>query len=126
MAPKVKNVGGSNGSRKGKTSRSSSGREPVQKFGKKAVQKYGWEWFKCQKEAKYMGEKFVNEVRLQSQFPVIYRTMIELGLRSGPVFLEPLDDDEGTVGEAIDDEEEDAVDEAANALMVFDGVDDEA
>ncbi|KAG5631167.1 hypothetical protein H5410_002884 [Solanum commersonii] len=52
--------------------------------------------------------------------------------RSGPTFLEPLDDDEGTADEAMDDdegtadeamddEEDDVVDEEANALMVFDG-----
>ncbi|KAH0679319.1 hypothetical protein KY284_020404 [Solanum tuberosum] len=45
---------------------------------------------------------------------------------TGPAFLEPLDDDEATVGEAMDDEEDDVVDEEANALMVFDGGDDEA
>ncbi|KAG5612368.1 hypothetical protein H5410_023649, partial [Solanum commersonii] len=40
--------------------------------------------------------------------------------RSGPAFMEPLDDDEATADEAMDDEEADAVDEDANALMVFD------
>ncbi|KAH0712285.1 hypothetical protein KY289_008244 [Solanum tuberosum] len=39
--------------------------------------------------------------------------------RSGPVFLEPLDDDEATADEAMDDEA-DVVDEEENALMVFD------
>ncbi|KAG5631166.1 hypothetical protein H5410_002883 [Solanum commersonii] len=81
MAPKVKNVMGSNHSRKGKTSGSSSAREPMQKNGKKVVQRYGWEWFECHKKVKYMGNEFVNEVRLQSQFPVTYQIMIELGLR---------------------------------------------
>jgi len=46
--------------------------------------------------------------------------------RTGPAFLEPLDDDEATADEAMDDEEDDAVDEEANALMVFDHGDDEA
>ncbi|KAH0669888.1 hypothetical protein KY285_024024 [Solanum tuberosum] len=41
--------------------------------------------------------------------------------RTGPAFLEPLDDDEATVDEAMDDDEaDDAVDDEANALMVFD------
>uniref|UniRef100_M1DV02 Uncharacterized protein n=1 Tax=Solanum tuberosum TaxID=4113 RepID=M1DV02_SOLTU len=44
----------------------------------------------------------------------------------GPAFLEPLDDHEATVDEAMDDEEEDAVDEETNALMVFDGGDEKA
>ncbi|KAH0757339.1 hypothetical protein KY290_020832 [Solanum tuberosum] len=44
--------------------------------------------------------------------------------RFDPAFLQPLDDDEATADEAMDDEEDDAVDEKANALMVFDsGVD---
>ncbi|KAG5581212.1 hypothetical protein H5410_051839 [Solanum commersonii] len=81
MAPKTKNVVGSKRNRKGETFGSSSAQEPVQKFGKKAVQRYGWEWFSCQQEAKYMGEEFMNEVRLQSQFPAIYHTVIQLGLR---------------------------------------------
>ncbi|KAH0758007.1 hypothetical protein KY290_021500 [Solanum tuberosum] len=81
MAPKAKNVAGSKRNRKGKKFGSSSDREPVQKFSKKVVQRYGWEWFACQQEAKYIGDEFVNEVRLQSQFPVIYQTVIELGLR---------------------------------------------
>uniref|UniRef100_M1DXH1 Putative plant transposon protein domain-containing protein n=1 Tax=Solanum tuberosum TaxID=4113 RepID=M1DXH1_SOLTU len=46
--------------------------------------------------------------------------------RTGPAFLEPLDDDEATDDEAMDDEEDDVVDEEANALMVFDRNDDEA
>uniref|UniRef100_M1DH11 Uncharacterized protein n=1 Tax=Solanum tuberosum TaxID=4113 RepID=M1DH11_SOLTU len=46
--------------------------------------------------------------------------------RTGPAFLEPLDDDEATADEAMDDEEDDDVDEEANALMVFDGGDNEA
>ncbi|KAH0761477.1 hypothetical protein KY290_017550 [Solanum tuberosum] len=46
--------------------------------------------------------------------------------RSGPTFLEPLDDDKATVDEAMDDEEDDDVDKETNALMVFDGGDDEA
>ncbi|KAH0689755.1 hypothetical protein KY289_017113 [Solanum tuberosum] len=62
MAPKTKNVAGSKRSRQGKISGSSSGREPVQKFGKKVMQSYGWEWFEYQREAKYMGDEFVNKV----------------------------------------------------------------
>uniref|UniRef100_M1DJ84 Uncharacterized protein n=1 Tax=Solanum tuberosum TaxID=4113 RepID=M1DJ84_SOLTU len=46
--------------------------------------------------------------------------------RTGPAFLEPLDDDEATADEAMDDKENDAVDEEANALIVFDLGDDEA
>ncbi|KAH0689203.1 hypothetical protein KY289_016561 [Solanum tuberosum] len=46
--------------------------------------------------------------------------------RSGPAFMEPFDDDEATADDAMDDSEDDAVDEEANALMVFDGSDDEA
>ncbi|KAH0679034.1 hypothetical protein KY284_020119 [Solanum tuberosum] len=81
MAPKVKNVAGSKRSRKGEASGSSSGREPIQKFDKKVVERYGWDWFSCQQEAKYIGDEFVNEVRLQSQFPDIYQTVNDLGLR---------------------------------------------
>uniref|UniRef100_M1E0W6 Putative plant transposon protein domain-containing protein n=1 Tax=Solanum tuberosum TaxID=4113 RepID=M1E0W6_SOLTU len=46
--------------------------------------------------------------------------------RSGPAFLDPLDDDEATFDEAMVEEVEDAADEVANAMMVFDGGDDEA
>uniref|UniRef100_M1DVE2 Uncharacterized protein n=1 Tax=Solanum tuberosum TaxID=4113 RepID=M1DVE2_SOLTU len=46
--------------------------------------------------------------------------------RTGPTFLEPLDDDEATADETVDEEEDDAVDQEANALMVFDRDDDEA
>ncbi|KAG5594823.1 hypothetical protein H5410_036055 [Solanum commersonii] len=38
--------------------------------------------------------------------------------RIGPAFLEPLDDNEATGDEAMDDEEDDADDEESNALMV--------
>ncbi|KAH0754921.1 hypothetical protein KY290_025191 [Solanum tuberosum] len=61
MAPKSKNVAGSKRSRKGEAPGSSSDREPVQKFGKKAVERYGWEWFECQREAKYIGDEFLKE-----------------------------------------------------------------
>jgi len=41
--------------------------------------------------------------------------------------LEPLDDDEATANEAMDDDEEGAaIDGEANALLVFDDGDDEA
>ncbi|KAH0761877.1 hypothetical protein KY290_017950 [Solanum tuberosum] len=247
MAPKTKNVAGSKRSRQGKISGSSSGREPVQKFGKKVMQSYGWEWFEYQREAKYMGDEFVNKVarvwlkivcsvllhakhlnesmmkfrnnmkwrfcygglitrflssegieeemvdmsvayhpdltgklvdvtRMKaldtSHRPVLSAQerqsrddsvmemmfgMAELQLRiggrpvtddemetladryllidsatfmckSGPAFLEPLnDDDDAIADEAMDDDEEGAaVDGGANALMVFDGGDDEA
>ncbi|KAG5571933.1 hypothetical protein H5410_061699 [Solanum commersonii] len=53
----------------------------MQKFGKNVVQRYGWEWFACKQKEKYMGDEIVNKVRLQSQFPIIYQTVIELGLR---------------------------------------------
>uniref|UniRef100_M1DCR7 Uncharacterized protein n=1 Tax=Solanum tuberosum TaxID=4113 RepID=M1DCR7_SOLTU len=47
--------------------------------------------------------------------------------KSGPAFMEPLDDDKATADEAMDDEEEDAdVADEANALMVFGGDNDEA
>ncbi|KAG5594766.1 hypothetical protein H5410_035998 [Solanum commersonii] len=88
MAPKVKNVASSKRSRKGEVFRSAN-QEPARKFGKKAVERYGWEWFECQRELKYIGDEYVNEVRLQSQFPVIYRTMVELGLRF--IFYQPGD-----------------------------------
>uniref|UniRef100_M1DCD9 Putative plant transposon protein domain-containing protein n=1 Tax=Solanum tuberosum TaxID=4113 RepID=M1DCD9_SOLTU len=81
MAPKAKNVAGSKRSRKGETSGSSNGREPMQKFGKKVVERYGWERFEWQREAKYIGYEFVNAVRLQLQFRDIYRIIHELGLR---------------------------------------------
>ncbi|KAH0689616.1 hypothetical protein KY289_016974 [Solanum tuberosum] len=49
--------------------------------------------------------------------------------KTGPAFVEPLDDDEPTADEAMDDADDadeaaDAADEA-NAFMVFDGGDDE-
>ncbi|KAG5581406.1 hypothetical protein H5410_052033 [Solanum commersonii] len=61
MAPKAKNVAGSKRSRKREAFESSSDWEPVQKFGKKAVERYRWEWFECQREAKYIGDEFVNK-----------------------------------------------------------------
>ncbi|KAG5600002.1 hypothetical protein H5410_031372 [Solanum commersonii] len=104
MAPKVRNVEGGAGfkrSRKGDTAGSSSSRTLFQKFGKQAVEQYGKEWFKCQKEAKYLGDEFVNE--------------------------ESLDDDEVTADEEMDEEDNDDVgDDDANALMVFNGADDVA
>ncbi|KAH0708909.1 hypothetical protein KY290_010426 [Solanum tuberosum] len=80
MDPKAKNVVGSKRSRRGEASRSSN-LEPVRKFGEKVIERYGWEWFECQREPKYIGNEYVNEVRLQSQFLVIYRIVLELGLR---------------------------------------------
>ncbi|KAG5629117.1 hypothetical protein H5410_000834 [Solanum commersonii] len=42
--------------------------------------------------------------------------------KTSPAFLEPLDDDVATANEAMDNEDDDdAVDEETNALMVFDG-----
>ncbi|KAH0658002.1 hypothetical protein KY289_026750 [Solanum tuberosum] len=42
--------------------------------------------------------------------------------RIGPAFQEPLDDDEATADEGMDDDEDDdGVNDDANALMVFDG-----
>ncbi|KAH0649907.1 hypothetical protein KY284_029819 [Solanum tuberosum] len=81
MAPKVNSVAGSKRSRQGEAFGSSSGWELVQKFGKKAVERDVWEWFECQREAKYIGDEFVNEVRLQSQFLDIYQIGHELSLR---------------------------------------------
>uniref|UniRef100_M1DNY0 Uncharacterized protein n=1 Tax=Solanum tuberosum TaxID=4113 RepID=M1DNY0_SOLTU len=47
--------------------------------------------------------------------------------RSGLAFLEPLDDDEATADEAMDEEDDaDVINEEANALMGFDGGDNEA
>uniref|UniRef100_M1D8E9 Uncharacterized protein n=1 Tax=Solanum tuberosum TaxID=4113 RepID=M1D8E9_SOLTU len=46
--------------------------------------------------------------------------------RTGPAFLEPLDNNEATADEAMDDEDDDVVDAEANALMVFDHDDDQA
>ncbi|KAG5599531.1 hypothetical protein H5410_030901 [Solanum commersonii] len=65
MAPKAKNVASFKWSRKGE--------DPVER--------YGWEWFECQRKLKYMINEYDYEVRLQSQFPVIYQTVLELGLR---------------------------------------------
>uniref|UniRef100_M1DNL5 Putative plant transposon protein domain-containing protein n=1 Tax=Solanum tuberosum TaxID=4113 RepID=M1DNL5_SOLTU len=88
MAPKPKNVAGSKRSRKGEASRSGN-REPAQKFGKKAVKEYGLMWFDCLREPKYMGDEYVDEVRLQSQFPAIYMTIVELELEF--IFAHPGD-----------------------------------
>ncbi|KAG5580894.1 hypothetical protein H5410_051521 [Solanum commersonii] len=80
MAPKAENVAGSKRSRMGKAS-GSGNREPTQKFRKKAVKAYGLLWFDCQQEPKYMGDKYVDEVRLQTQILAMYRTVVELGLK---------------------------------------------
>lgn len=39
------------------------------------------EWFEVYREGNYMGEEYVDEVRLKSQFPKMYQTMLYLGLR---------------------------------------------
>ncbi|KAG5611166.1 hypothetical protein H5410_022447 [Solanum commersonii] len=78
MAPKTRNVEGSVGSSEIVRVRLSG---LHQKFGKKVAERYGHEWFECQKEAKYLGDEYVNEVRLQTQFPIIYNTVNALGLR---------------------------------------------
>lgn len=44
-----------------------------------AVENHREEWFECQKEAKYLGDEYVNELRLQFKFPYIYETMCNLG-----------------------------------------------
>ncbi|KAG5582081.1 hypothetical protein H5410_052708, partial [Solanum commersonii] len=80
MALKAKNMAGAKWSRKGGAS-GSENRELPQKFGKKTVQQYGLTWFDCQRKPKYMGDEYVDEVRLQSQFLGIYRTVVGLGLR---------------------------------------------
>ncbi|KAG5572909.1 hypothetical protein H5410_062675 [Solanum commersonii] len=83
MAPKGKNVDGGAGSkrsRKGDVFSSSSSQTPSQKFGKQAVEQYSKEWFECQKEAKYLGDEYVNEVRLQVEFPIIHEIVCNLGL----------------------------------------------
>ncbi|KAG5590602.1 hypothetical protein H5410_041116 [Solanum commersonii] len=79
MAPKENNVAGSKWSRKGEAS-GSGNREPAKKFEKKAVKEYGLLWFDCQWEPKYMGDEYVDKIRLQTQFLAIYRTVLELGL----------------------------------------------
>ncbi|KAG5591445.1 hypothetical protein H5410_041959 [Solanum commersonii] len=61
MAPKAKNMAGSKRSRKGEAS-GFENREPARKFGKKAIERYGWKWFDCQREAKYMGDAYVDSV----------------------------------------------------------------
>uniref|UniRef100_M1DZ68 Uncharacterized protein n=1 Tax=Solanum tuberosum TaxID=4113 RepID=M1DZ68_SOLTU len=74
MAPKGKNVDGGAGSkrsRKGDVFGSSSSQTPSQKFGKQAVEQYGKEWFECQKEAKYLGDEYVNEAQDMSHGPVL-------------------------------------------------------
>uniref|UniRef100_M1E0K3 Putative plant transposon protein domain-containing protein n=1 Tax=Solanum tuberosum TaxID=4113 RepID=M1E0K3_SOLTU len=80
MAPKAKNVAGSKRSTKGKAF-GSGNREPTQKFRKKVVKAYGLLWFDCQREPKYMGDEYVDEVRLQTQIPAMYRTIVKLGLK---------------------------------------------
>uniref|UniRef100_M1DS99 Uncharacterized protein n=1 Tax=Solanum tuberosum TaxID=4113 RepID=M1DS99_SOLTU len=174
MAPKAKNVVGSKRSRNGEASGFGSW-EPVQKFGKKAVERYGWEWFECQREPKYMGDKYVHEgieeevldltiafhsdltgklvdvtrtkchgknvrygIVADRRTPITDEEMENMAdrypltesvsflCRTGPAFLEPLDDDEATADEMMDDAKDDADDEKVNALMVFDGGDNEA
>ncbi|KAG5611602.1 hypothetical protein H5410_022883 [Solanum commersonii] len=61
MAPKAKNVAGSKRSRKGAFG--SSNREPTQKFRKNAVKAYGLLWFDYQRDPKYMGNEYVDELR---------------------------------------------------------------
>ncbi|KAH0725397.1 hypothetical protein KY284_001262 [Solanum tuberosum] len=62
---------------------------------------------------------------LVDRYPLIDSTAFLC--KSGPAFLEPLDDDEATADEAMDDDEEGAiVDGEANALIMFDGGDNEA
>ncbi|KAG5616790.1 hypothetical protein H5410_016614 [Solanum commersonii] len=41
--------------------------------------------------------------------------------KTGPAFLEPLDDNEANADKATNDEKDDDVDEEMNVLMVFDG-----
>uniref|UniRef100_M1DPQ9 Uncharacterized protein n=1 Tax=Solanum tuberosum TaxID=4113 RepID=M1DPQ9_SOLTU len=93
MAPKARNVASGAGftrNRNGEASGSSSSGEPFQKFGKKVVERYGHEWFD--------GQKRQNTLEMSTS------------MRTGPAFQEPLDDDE----------EDDGVNDDANALMVFD------
>ncbi|KAG5632614.1 hypothetical protein H5410_004331 [Solanum commersonii] len=52
---------GSKCSRKGDVVGSFISRVPFQKFVKQVVEQYGKKWFKCQKEAKYLDDAFVNE-----------------------------------------------------------------
>ncbi|KAH0773550.1 hypothetical protein KY290_010687 [Solanum tuberosum] len=80
MAPKARYVVGSKWSRKGEAS-GFDNRVPAQKFRKKAVKAYGLLWLDCQREPKYMGDEYVDEIRLQTQFSAIYRTVAELGLK---------------------------------------------
>jgi hypothetical protein len=39
------------------------------------------DWFESQKEAKYMGDEYVNEGRLQAEFPRIHEMVYNLGLQ---------------------------------------------
>ncbi|KAG5609803.1 hypothetical protein H5410_021084 [Solanum commersonii] len=78
MEPKSKNIIGradSKQNKKGEAFGYSSGREPVRKFGKKVVERYGWESFKCQKESKYMGDEYVNEVERKPPYKDIRHTL---------------------------------------------------
>ncbi|KAG5589799.1 hypothetical protein H5410_040313 [Solanum commersonii] len=67
MAPKGKNVSSGSGtkrSRKGAATESSN-RETTnllpQKFGEKTIMHYGKDWYECQQESKYLGDKYVDE-----------------------------------------------------------------
>ncbi|KAG5594571.1 hypothetical protein H5410_035803 [Solanum commersonii] len=53
---------------------------------------------------------------LADRYPLIENAVFFC--RTGPTFLEPLDDDEATVDEAMDNEEDNA-DEEANVLMAW-------
>ncbi|KAH0776742.1 hypothetical protein KY290_008153 [Solanum tuberosum] len=69
-----------------------------------------------------IGGRPVTEDELETlvdRYPLI--DSVAFLFKSGPAFLEPLDDDEANTDEAMDDDEEGTtVDDEANALMVFD------
>ncbi|KAG5576010.1 hypothetical protein H5410_056144 [Solanum commersonii] len=129
MAPKAKNVVGSKQSRKGEAF-GFGNREPVKKFRKKAVERYGG----ITRFIKARGiEEEVLDLTIPFHLDLTDEEMEKLAdcypltesasslCRTSPTFLEPLDDDEATADEVMDDEKDDVDDEEANALMMFDG-----
>ncbi|KAG5576664.1 hypothetical protein H5410_056798, partial [Solanum commersonii] len=86
MAPKSKNVASGSGTkrgRKGEAAESSSratNNLPPQKFGERALMHYGKDWYVCQQESKYLGDEYVDEGRLQQEFPNIHAQINALGL----------------------------------------------
>ncbi|KAH0650410.1 hypothetical protein KY284_030322 [Solanum tuberosum] len=71
-------------SRKGAVAGSSS-REPnnlpPQKFDGQAIMHYGKDWYKCQQESKYLGDKYVDDGLLRQEFPNILAKINALELQ---------------------------------------------